>query len=91
VRITLHERAGDVSIKFDAETEALRADLQSSAASLIEALRREQVPLANLDFASSPDRDPESRREDQGRSRAPRRAPSLTPLQDTIRLGRHPG
>src|SRR4029079_14603121 len=53
VRITIHQRAGDVSVRFDTGTETLKSDLQSNVGSLIEALRREQVPLANLDFTNS--------------------------------------
>jgi hypothetical protein len=65
LRITLHERAGDVSLKFDTATDTLRTDLQSSVGSLIEALKREHVPLANLDFANSLGNpaDPEQRRQ----------------------------
>jgi hypothetical protein len=53
LRITIHERAGDVSVKFDTATEGLKSDLQSSVGSLIEAFRREHVPLANLDFSNA--------------------------------------
>ena len=53
VRITIHERAGDVSVRFDTTTQSLKSDLQSSVGSLIEALRREHVPLANLDFTNT--------------------------------------
>jgi hypothetical protein len=53
VRITIHERAGDVSVRFDTSTESLKSDLQSSVGSLIEAFRREQVPLGNLDFTNA--------------------------------------
>jgi hypothetical protein len=52
VRITIHERAGDISVKFDSATDALHGQLQSSAGTLVEALQRERVPLMNLDFSA---------------------------------------
>jgi hypothetical protein len=51
VRVTLHERAGDVSIRIESDSETLRTELQSAVGVLIEGLRREQVSLSNLDFA----------------------------------------
>jgi hypothetical protein len=51
VRITVHERSGDVSVRFETGAPALRSDLQSNVGSLIEALRREHISLANLDFS----------------------------------------
>jgi hypothetical protein len=88
VRVTLHERDGNVSIKFDVETETLRADLQSSVGTLIEALRREQVSLANLDFAGTPDRNADNQGQRASRQRTPQRQASTSDpaIQDTINI-----
>lgn len=76
VTVVLHERAGEVSVKFHTASESMKAELQSSVGSLVEALHREQVPLANMDFTSGhagdPDPDPEQQKEKQ-RQQAPRR------------------
>ncbi len=52
VTVTLHERGGDVSVKVHSATEPVRTELQASVGTLVEAFRRENVPLGNMDFTS---------------------------------------
>ena len=53
VKITIHERNGDLSVRFDAATEPLRRDLETAAGSLLQALQREQLHVSNFDFQNS--------------------------------------
>ena len=75
VTVTLHERAGEVSVKFHTASETMKSELQSSVGSLVEALHREHVPLTNMDFTSNssanPNPDPEQQKE-RPRRQAPR-------------------
>jgi hypothetical protein len=93
VRITLHERSGDISIKFDTGTEALRSELQSSAGTLIETLRRENVSILNLDFSNTLGGTSDSGRGSGGqtnRPKAPRKAlgpiVEVPALLDTVNI-----
>jgi hypothetical protein len=52
VIVTLHERAGDISVKVHAPNELLKTELQSSVGTLVESLHRANVSLRNLDFTS---------------------------------------
>jgi hypothetical protein len=52
IRIVIHQRNGDVSVRLDAATDGLRRDLEASAGSLLQALQREQLHVSDLDFSS---------------------------------------
>jgi hypothetical protein len=81
VRITLHERSGDVSVKFDTATNELRSNLQSSAGTLIEAFRREDVPLADLAFTNTlGNTESNGQHERRQHARAFRRRPAMEEL-----------
>jgi hypothetical protein len=53
VKITIHERNGDLSVRFDSASELMRRDLETRAGSLVEALQREQIQVSNFEFRDS--------------------------------------
>jgi hypothetical protein len=49
VVIHIQERAGDLSLQLNAATEPLQRDLHSSVDSLVDALKREEVPISSVE------------------------------------------
>ena len=92
VIVTLHERAGDVSVKVHATNDALKTELQSSVGSLVESLQRAQVPLANMDFTggyattTSSGGERNSSRPHDSKPRNPRRPRPNDSTDDSIEL-----
>jgi hypothetical protein len=93
VIVTLHERAGDVSVKVHAANDTLKAQLQSSVGSLVESLNRANVSLKNVDFSSgygTTSQDTDQRNTPQYKHLAPRTKPSNTQPEsatdDSVRL-----
>ena len=88
VMVTIHERAGDVSLKFHSAAEPLRAALQASVGSLVETLKRGEVPLANMDFrsgfAGNSDSSPRREKRPNAARRARPAAPDDTAEVDSI-------
>jgi hypothetical protein len=71
VMVTIRERNGDLSLHFDAATESLRRDLETSSDSLVEVFEREQLRLTDLGFSNSfgSATDAERHADEHGRSR----------------------
>ena len=51
VTIHIQERGGDVTLQLNTASEPLRQDLQSSVASLVHALKMDQVQVSNVDVS----------------------------------------
>jgi hypothetical protein len=97
VIVTLHERAGDVSVKVHAASETIKTELQSSVGSLVDSLHRANVSLKNVDFtsdngtasdSSGKDRNSSQAKAPAGRNR--RRAQVQGVSDDTVQLSTIP-
>jgi hypothetical protein len=93
VIVTLHERAGDVSVKVHAASDTLKTQLQSSVGSLVESLNRANVSLKNVDFSSgygTTSQDPNERNAPQYKPFGPRSKSSNSQpkdgTEDSVRL-----
>jgi hypothetical protein len=76
VKITIHERNGALSVRFDSASDLIRRDLEDRAGTLVEALHREQIQVLNFEFRDSFGSATES---DNAPNRHPRQRKGLKP------------